>query len=78
MTQQEQRLQAFFVRYGEALAAGNLQTIANCYVLPGLVLSDTGSISIADHEEIEAAFRGAAEAYRTQGLVAARRFRAGP
>jgi hypothetical protein len=27
---------------------------------------------MADHEEIEAAFRGAAEAYRTQGLVAAR------
>src|SRR5918998_2143975 len=72
MTQQEQYLQAFFVRYGETLAAGDLRTIANCYVLPGLVLSDMRSMAIADHEEIQTAFRGAAEAYRAQRLVAAR------
>ncbi len=71
-TQQEEHLQAFFVRYGEALAAGDLQTIANCYALPGLVLSDVGSTTIADPEEIETAFRGTAQAYRAQGLVAAR------
>jgi hypothetical protein len=34
MTQQEERLQAFFVRYGEALAAGDLPTIADCYTVP--------------------------------------------
>jgi hypothetical protein len=72
MTEREERLQAFFVRYGEALAAGDLRTISNCFAVPGLVLSDVGSISIADHEEIETAFRGTAEAYRAQGLVAAR------
>jgi hypothetical protein len=72
MTKQEQHLQAFFVRYGEAVAAGDLETITKRYAVPGLVLSDVGSISIAGHEEIETAFRGSAETYRTQGLVAAR------
>jgi hypothetical protein len=50
MTQQEERLQAFFVRYGEALAAGDLPTIADCYAVPALVLSDAGSIPVAARE----------------------------
>jgi hypothetical protein len=36
------------------------------------VLSDAGSVPVAAHEEIEAAFDGAAERYRAQGLVALR------
>jgi len=64
-------LRGFFVRYGEALAAGDLRAIAECYAVPALVLSDAGSIPVAAREEIEAAFRGATEAYRDQGLVAA-------
>jgi ketosteroid isomerase-like protein len=71
MTQQEEHLQAFFVRYGDALAAGDLPTVAECYTLPALVVSDAGSIPVATREEVEAAFRGAAEAYRAQGLVSA-------
>jgi hypothetical protein len=35
-------------------------------------LSDEGSVPIASREEIEAAFDGAAERYRAQGLVAVR------
>ena len=72
MTQQEERLQAFFVRYGEALAAGDLPTIADCYAVPALVLSDAGSIPVAAREEVEASFQGAVEGYRAQGLVSAR------
>jgi len=64
-------LRGFFVRYGEALAAGDLRAIAECYAVPALVLSDAGSIPVAAREEIEAAFRGATEAYWDQGLVAA-------
>jgi PhnB protein len=67
-----QRLQDFFVRYGEALATGDLPGISGCYELPALVVSDAGTIAIAAREEIEAAFDGAAERYRAQGLVAAR------
>jgi hypothetical protein len=65
-------LRRFLARYGEALAAGDLEAISGCYAVPALVLSDTGSVPIAAREEIEAAFDGAAERYRAQGLVALR------
>jgi hypothetical protein len=68
----DEHLRRFFARYGEALAAGDLKAISGCYAVPSLVLSDAGSVPIAAREEIEAAFDGAAERYRAQGLVALR------
>ena len=72
MNATDQDLQTFLARYGEALSAGDLKAISGCYVLPSLVLSDAGSIPITTRTEIEAAFDGAAERYRAQGLVAVR------
>ena len=54
------------------MSAGDLKAISGCYVVPCLVLTDTGCVPIAAREEIEAAFDGAAERYRPQGLVAVR------
>jgi ketosteroid isomerase-like protein len=65
-------IEGFFVRYGEAVSAGDLKAISGCYAVPAIVLSDAGSIPISTREEIEAAFDGAAERYRAQGMVAAR------
>ncbi len=65
-------LEDFFVRYGEAVSAGDLKAISASYAVPAIVLSDAGSIPIATREEVEAAFDGAAQAYRAQGMVAAR------
>ena len=67
-----EHLRTFFGRYAEALTAGDLKATSGCYAVPSLVLSDTGSVPIAAREEIEAAFDGAAERYRAQGLVAVR------
>src|SRR5918997_2668966 len=72
MNPTDEHLQTFLARYGEALSAGDLKAISGCYALPSLVLSDAGSISITTPTEIEAAFDGAAERYRAQGLVAVR------
>src|SRR5215216_6058954 len=72
MNPTDEHLQTFLARYGEALSAGDLKAISGCYVLPSLVLSDAGSIPITTRTEIEAAFDGAAERYRAQGLVAVR------
>jgi hypothetical protein len=72
MNPTDEHLRRFLVRYGEALAAGDLRTISGCYVVPALVLSDAGSVPIAARQEIEAAFDGAAERYRAQGLVGIR------
>ena len=72
MNPTDEHLRRFLARYGEALSAGDLKAISGCYVVPALVLSDEGSVPIAAREEIEAAFDGAAERYRAQGLVAVR------
>ena len=68
----DEHLLRFLVRYGEVLAVGDLMAISGCYAVPALVLSDAGSVPIAAREEIEAAFEGAAERYRAQGLVGLR------
>jgi hypothetical protein len=72
MNPKDEQLRRFLVRYGEALALGDLKAISGCYAVPALVLSDAGSVPIAARQEIEAAFDGAAERYRAQGLVALR------
>ena len=72
MNPTDEHLRRFLVRYGEALSAGDLKAISGCYAVPSLVLSDDSSVPIAAREEIEAAFDGAAERYRAQGLVAVR------
>jgi hypothetical protein len=72
MNPTDEHLRRFLIRYGEALSAGDLKAISGCYAVPSLVLSDEGSVPIAAREDIEAAFDGAAERYRAQGLVAVR------
>jgi hypothetical protein len=72
MNPTDENLRRFLVRYGEALAVGDLKAISGCYAIPALVLSDAGSVPISARQEIEAAFEGAAERYREQGLVALR------
>jgi hypothetical protein len=72
MNPTDERLRRFLVRYGEARAVGDLKAISGCYAVPALVLSDEGSVPIAAREVIEAAFDGAAERYRAQGLVGLR------
>ncbi len=72
MNPTDEHLRRFLVRYGEALAAEDLKAISGCYAVTALVLSDAGSVPIAASQQIEAAFDGAAERYRAQGLVALR------
>ena len=72
MNPTDEHLRRFLIRYGEALSAGDLKAISGCYAVPSLVLSDAGSVPVATREEIEAAFDGAAERYRAQGLMAVR------
>ena len=63
---------AFLDRYAEALAAGDLPGIAACYALPALVAGDEAAIPLSEPAQVEAAFVGAADAYKAQGLVGIR------
>ena len=65
-------VEAFLDRYAEALGGGDLPGVAACYALPALVAGDGAAIPIAEPDQVEAAFAGAADAYRAQGLVGIR------
>jgi|GEM_PF-1115985 len=62
----------FFDRYGTALTANDLATVASCYAMPGMVVADESTFSFTSPAAVEAAFAGAAETYHEKGLVAAR------
>jgi ketosteroid isomerase-like protein len=62
----------FLDRYAGALAAGDLPGIAACYAAPALVVGDAATIPVAEAGQVEAAFAGAADTYRAQGLVGIR------
>jgi ketosteroid isomerase-like protein len=59
-------ISAFLDRYAEALAAGDLPGIAACYALPALVVGDASTIPVTEAAQVEAAFAGAADAYRAR------------
>jgi hypothetical protein len=63
---------AFLDRYADALATGDLPGIAACYAVPALVVGDAATIPVTEPVQVEAAFAGAADAYRAQGLVGIR------
>jgi ketosteroid isomerase-like protein len=63
---------AFLDRYAQALAGGDLPGIAACYALPALVVGDGATIPVSEPAQVEAAFAGAANAYRAQGIVGLR------
>jgi hypothetical protein len=68
---ERETLLKFFWAYGRALTEGNLAEVARCYEVPAFVLGDQGAIPVKASQEVEAAFGGAAEAYRARGLVSA-------
>jgi ketosteroid isomerase-like protein len=71
-TTSAQDVSAFLDRYADALVSGDLPGIAACYALPALVVGDAATIPVVDPAQVEAAFGGAVDAYRAEGLVGLR------
>ncbi|GAB3247264.1 hypothetical protein [Arthrobacter pigmenti] len=65
-------LQGFFERYGAALANGDLETVADAYAYPSLVLGGPEIILVSTREDVKGAFASAAEGYRAEGFTRAR------
>ena len=65
----QKALQSFFQSYARVLSAGDLPGVAACYEVPALVLGDQVAIAVPDLKAVEAAFAGAADRYRAQGMV---------
>lgn len=65
----EDGLRDFLEAYSRELVAGDLDGIAARYSYPAYVAGDVESIAVASPEDVRAAFTGAAESYRKQGMV---------
>ncbi|MCO8276369.1 hypothetical protein M1L60_37895 [Actinoplanes sp. TRM 88003] len=64
-------LSEFFGRYATALTSGDVAAIANCYALPGMVVSDSYSFTFASPAAVALSFLGAAPSYDERQIVAA-------
>lgn len=64
-------LESFFKRYGEALAIGDLETVADSYACPSLVLGGPEIILVSTRDDVISAFAGAAESHRRDGFTRA-------
>jgi hypothetical protein len=54
---------------GQALNAGDLQAVSDCWEVPGLVFSNEGAIAITDKKQLNEIFAKATESYRSQGIA---------
>lgn len=67
----EDGLRDFLEAYSRELVRGDLDGIAARYSYPAYVAGDEQSIAVSAPEDVKAAFAGAAEQYRQQGMVGA-------
>lgn len=63
---------SFLRRYGDALGRGDLETVAACWDVPALVLSDRGCVGVESTAQIKDFFGAAGADYRRRGIVATR------
>lgn len=59
-------------RLGQALSEGDAKTVASCWEVPAMVLSDQGATAVAAMAEIELFFDSSIQDYRSRGTVATR------
>ena len=63
-------LRRFLEGLGDALSAGELAKVIDCWAPPALVLTDDGAVPIAERAQLEQMFEGAVGAYQASEIVA--------
>jgi len=72
MTETENQVMRFLERYGRALSTGDLEAIADSWAVPALSIGEEEARGVGAIEEVTGFFAAAGDAYRAQGIVAAR------
>ena len=62
-------VERFLIAYAEALSAGDGATVATMWEIPGLVVSDEGSIPVTDAEQVDQFFTAALAQCADAGLA---------
>lgn len=65
----EARTKQFLERLGQAMSVGDAETVAACWSVPALVLSDEGALAVMGMSEIVDFFTSVIDRYRAQGLM---------
>ncbi len=65
----QQKIIQLLERLGQALSSSDFRTVAACWEVPALVLSDEGVIAVAETSEVENFFAQATESYHAQGIM---------
>jgi hypothetical protein len=60
-------LEAFIEAYGKAISSSDLESVADSWEIPALVLSDQGTTSVNTKDEVMGFFEKAAASYKSQG-----------
>src|SRR5262245_922900 len=69
MSTSEGEIRKFLEALGNALTAGDLDTVSKCWDNPAILLSDQGSVVINSAAQIRRSFSHAVQWYRSQGLI---------
>lgn len=65
-------IEAFLVRYGAALSESRFDELAEAWAIPSLVVSDQGTLAVADRKEVSDFFARAVKSYHARGVMATR------
>ena len=60
-------IERFIETYGRALSSGVLEAIADCWVTPALVMTETGAIAVVGKEDVMGFFEQVVASYRASG-----------
>src|SRR5689334_15913875 len=69
MSTSEVDIRKFLEALGNALTAGDLDTVSKCWDIPAILLSDQGSVVMSTASQIRRSFSHAVQWYRSQALV---------
>lgn len=67
----EQRIRRLLGTYGQALGAGDLTVVADCYAYPSVIIGDDTTMTVSSADQVESFFGAAAEQYRNVGMATA-------
>ena len=68
----EGEIRKFLEVLGNALTAGDLDSVSKCWDIPAILLSDQGSVVINSVSQIRRSFSHAVQWYQSKGLVSTR------
>ncbi len=66
------QIETFLIDYGQAISTGQTDHIAQLWAIPSLVVSDFGTLSVTNAEQVKDFFTQAVKSYHEKGIMSTR------